>query len=113
MISFRRSSGQATATVVLALAEQPATWRYGYELCQQLGLRAGALYPALMRLADGRLLETAWEHEVPDGRRPRQLYRLTGPGRTLAGTLAAEPAAGPKPARAVGEVVGRPWLEGT
>jgi hypothetical protein len=50
---------------------------------------------------------------VPDGHRPRQLYRLTGPGRTLAGTLAAEPAAGPKPARAVGEVVGRPWLEGT
>jgi DNA-binding PadR family transcriptional regulator len=71
MISFKRSSGQATATVVLALAEQPATWRYGYELCQQLGLRAGSLYPSLMRLADGGLLETAWEREVPNGHRPR------------------------------------------
>ena len=42
MVSFRRRSGQATA-VVLALAEQPTTWRYGYELCQRLDLKAGTL----------------------------------------------------------------------
>jgi DNA-binding PadR family transcriptional regulator len=46
--------------VVLALAEQPATWRYGYELCQRLDLTSGSLYPALMRLADRGLLETTW-----------------------------------------------------
>ena len=40
MNGSRRPSAQ-TIAVVLALAEQPATWRYGYELCQQLGLKAG------------------------------------------------------------------------
>jgi PadR family transcriptional regulator PadR len=98
MVSFRRPSGQATA-VVLALAEQPATWRYAYELCQRLDLKAGTLYPALMRLADRGLLETAWESEVPAGQPPRHLYRLTGPGRVLAGRLAAEPVR-PTPGRA-------------
>jgi PadR family transcriptional regulator, regulatory protein PadR len=52
MASFRRLSAQATTAVVLALAEQPATWRYGHELCQQLDLKPGRLYRALMRLAD-------------------------------------------------------------
>src|SRR6266508_6497623 len=67
MVSFRRPSGQATA-VVLALAVRPATWRYGYELCQRLDLEAGTLYPALMRLADRGQLEPAWESEVPAAR---------------------------------------------
>ena len=50
MTRARRPSAQTTA-VVLALAEEPATWRYGYELCQLLGLKAGSVYPILMRLA--------------------------------------------------------------
>jgi PadR family transcriptional regulator, regulatory protein PadR len=108
MVTFRRPSGRVTA-VVVALAEQPASWRYGYELCQRLNLDAGALYPALMRLADRGLLETAWESDVPAGRAPRHRYRLTGPGRELA----AEPPMRPTPARAVGGVVRRPGLEGT
>jgi PadR family transcriptional regulator PadR len=37
----------------------PAVWRYGYDLCQQLGLKAGSMYPILMRLADRELLTTA------------------------------------------------------
>src|SRR5215211_2661954 len=89
MTRTRRPSAQTTA-VVLALAEEPATWRYGYELCQHLGLKAGSVYPILMRLADRGLLETAWERDAPAGRPPRHLYRLTGPGRVLAGRLAAE-----------------------
>jgi PadR family transcriptional regulator, regulatory protein PadR len=112
MVTFRRRSGRASA-VVLALAEQPTTWRYGYELCQRLGLEAGSLYPALMRLADDGLLETAWESEVPAGRPPRHRYRLTGPGLALAGRLAAEPPARPTPTRAAGGVGRRPRLEGT
>ena len=52
MVSFTRLSGQATTAVILALAEQPATWRYGRELCRQLDLEPGRLYRALMRLAD-------------------------------------------------------------
>ena len=107
----RRPSAQTTA-VVLALAEQPATWRYGYALCQQLDLKAGSVYPILMRLADRGLLETAWESEAPAGRPPRHLYRLTGPGRVLAAELAAAPATPAKAARA-GRGVGRqPRLEG-
>jgi PadR family transcriptional regulator, regulatory protein PadR len=84
----RRPSAQTTA-VVLALAQTPSTWRYGYELCQQLGLKAGSVYPILMRLADRGMLETSWETDAPAGRPPRHLYRLTGPGRALAAELAA------------------------
>lgn len=89
----RRPSAQTTA-VVLALAARPADWRYGYELCRELGLKAGSMYPILMRLADRGLLETAWETEQPDGRPPRHLYRLTGPGRALATELAVPPGVG-------------------
>jgi PadR family transcriptional regulator, regulatory protein PadR len=106
----RRPSAQTTA-VVLALADRPGAWRYGYELCRQLGLKAGSVYPILMRLADRGLLETAWETGTPAGRPPRHLYRLTGPGRVLAEELAASPSA---PATAAGGRVGRrPRLEGT
>jgi DNA-binding PadR family transcriptional regulator len=97
----RRPSAQ-TVAVVLALAETPAAWRHGYELCQRLGLKAGSMYPILIRLADRGLLETAWETDAPAGRPPRHLYRLTGPGRALATELAEQArasAAGPAPAR--------------
>jgi PadR family transcriptional regulator PadR len=104
----RRPSAQ-TAAVVLALAETPTAWRYGYELCQQLHLKAGSVYPILMRLADRGLLETGWELSPPVGRPPRHLYRLTGPGRTLA----AELAAGRAPASRRTAVGMRPGLEGT
>jgi DNA-binding PadR family transcriptional regulator len=75
--------------VVFALAETPTTWRYGYDLCRQLGLHAGSMYPILMRLADRRLLETTWESAAPAGRPPRHLYRLSAAGRALAAELAA------------------------
>jgi PadR family transcriptional regulator PadR len=88
MTRIRRPSAQTTA-VVLALAEQPIAWRYGYELCQQLGIKPGSMYPILMRLADRGLLETTWDTDVPAGRPPRHLYRLTGSGRALATELAA------------------------
>jgi PadR family transcriptional regulator PadR len=88
MTRSRRPSAQ-TAAVVLALAQEPTAWRYGYELCQQLGLKAGSMYPILMRLADRGLLETTWETDAPPGRPPRHLYRLTGPGQALAAELAA------------------------
>jgi DNA-binding PadR family transcriptional regulator len=62
-----------------------------------LGLKAGSVYPILMRLADRGLLETAWETDPPASRPPCHLYRLTGPGRALAGRLAAEAPARPRP----------------
>jgi len=99
---FRRPSAQ-TIAVLLALAEAPAAWRYGYELGQQVDLKAGSMYPILMRLADRGLLETAWETDLPPGRPPRHLYRLTGTGLDLAATHAgldpAIPATRANPAR--------------
>ncbi|MFI9555373.1 PadR family transcriptional regulator [Nonomuraea endophytica] len=95
MTRIRRPSPQ-TMAVVLALAEQPTAWRYGYELCRQLEIKPGSMYPILMRLTDRGLLETSWDTEVPAGRPPRHLYRLTGSGRALATELAAaEPAPSP------------------
>jgi PadR family transcriptional regulator, regulatory protein PadR len=84
----RRPSAQTTA-VVLALADAPTAWRYGYQLCQQLDIKPGSMYPILMRLTDRGLLETTWDTDGPAGRPPRHLYRLTGSGRALATELAS------------------------
>ena len=86
MSRTRRLSPQA-ASALLALAERPTDWRYGYELCRELGLKPGSMYPILVRLADRGLLEASWETEAPAGRPPRHLYRLTGSGRALATEL--------------------------
>jgi PadR family transcriptional regulator, regulatory protein PadR len=79
-----------TAAVLRSLAARPNEWRYGYELCQQLGIKAGSMYPILIRLADRGLLDTSWETETPAGRPPRHLYRLTGTGLALARTLTTD-----------------------
>jgi DNA-binding PadR family transcriptional regulator len=78
--------------VLQALAADPQRWRHGYDLCTELDLQAGSIYPILIRLADRGLLETSWEEERPTGRPPRHLYRLTGAGREFAASLAAAPA---------------------
>jgi hypothetical protein len=75
--------------VLRTLAEDPARWRYGYDLCAELGIQAGSMYPILMRLADRGLLETSWEAEPAPGKPPRHLYRLTGTGRASASAAAA------------------------
>jgi PadR family transcriptional regulator, regulatory protein PadR len=85
-----------TVAVVTALAGDPAAWRYGYALCQELGIKAGSMYPILMRLADRGLLETSWETDGPAGRPPRHLYRLTGAGQAMAAELAVEPTRRPR-----------------
>jgi PadR family transcriptional regulator PadR len=84
---MRRPSGQ-TAAVVRALACAPERWRYGYELGQDVGLKAGSLYPILMRLRDRGLLETSWEADPPGGRPARHLCRLTMDGLVFAEALA-------------------------
>jgi PadR family transcriptional regulator PadR len=85
----RRPSAQ-TIAVVSALAETPTRWRYGYELCRMLDIKAGSMYPILIRLADRGLLETRWESDAAAGRPPRHLYRLTGSGLALAANLAEQ-----------------------
>lgn len=98
----RRPSPQ-TIAVLHALAAQPDQWRYGYDLCRELGVQAGSMYPILMRLADRDLLETSWDTDPAPGRPPRHLYRLTSTGRAYADSL--EPDVQAAPAK---RPVGRP-----
>jgi PadR family transcriptional regulator, regulatory protein PadR len=109
----RKPSAQ-TVAVLLALSESPSKWRYGYDLSQETGLKAGSMYPILMRLADRGLLETSWESDPPVGRPPRHLYRLTGTGRAAAKELAVETrsAADGHVVRSATRAL-RPGLEGT
>ena len=106
MTRTRRPSPQ-TVAVLRALAPEPSAWRYGYELGQEVGLKAGSLYPILIRLGDRGLLEATWETDPPVGRPARHLYRLTGAGVRLADELAASaiPAA-PASKRRRGELRG-------
>jgi DNA-binding PadR family transcriptional regulator len=83
----RRASPQTTS-VHLALAADPQAWRHGYDLCQETGLKAGTVYPILIRLADQGLLETVWEQARVPGRPSRHLYRLSSSGQALARDLA-------------------------
>ena len=72
-------SRQTVSVLELLLAE-PATWRYGYDISRETGLKSGTLYPILMRLTANSFLETRWEESEP-GRPPRHMYRLTPTGR--------------------------------
>lgn len=83
-----RPPSPQTVTVLLALAADPARWRYGYDLVTEVHLKSGSLYPILVRLADRGLLETSWEPSA-DSRPPRHLYRLTGAGRDFVAALTA------------------------
>jgi PadR family transcriptional regulator PadR len=84
----RRPSRQ-TAAVLLALAQRPATWRHGYELGQEVGLKAGSVYPILIRLSDRGLLQATWRRSLrPAGHRAPS--RLTGARVTFAADPAAE-----------------------
>jgi PadR family transcriptional regulator PadR len=67
-------------SVLTALSSRPGTWRHGYDLARETGLKSGTLYPILIRLADRGLLESCWEDEQPAGRPRRHLYRLTSEG---------------------------------
>jgi DNA-binding PadR family transcriptional regulator len=90
--------------VLVALAVQPADWRYGYELGLEVGLKSGSLYPILMRLSDRALLESRWEPDPPLGRPPRHLYRLSPTG--LAAAAEIREALGPRPVSARRSPVG-------
>ena len=63
-----RSSGFSAQTlrVLASLESDPVTWRHGYLLARETGLRSGTLYPILIRLAERGLVEACWE----DGSRP-------------------------------------------
>jgi PadR family transcriptional regulator PadR len=96
-VTRNRPPSPQTSSVLTALVADPQTWRYGYELGREVGLKAGSLYPILIRLAERELLESRWEDqsEASGGRPPRHLYRLTGAGRELASEVASSPSRAP------------------
>lgn len=104
----RRAHSPQTVQVLLALASQPVTWRHGYDLCTELGLKSGSLYPILIRLHERRLVESSWESPGA-GRPPRHLYRLTAAGLGEAVELGRVPARAPeRPARLTPASAGTP-----
>jgi PadR family transcriptional regulator PadR len=75
----RQPSGQ-TLRVAAYLLNGSDGWHYGYTISQDTGLASGTLYPILIRLAEGGLLETRWAEPEREGRPPRHLYRLSADG---------------------------------
>jgi DNA-binding PadR family transcriptional regulator len=95
---MRKSSPQ-TLLVLAALMARPRSWRHGYDLSLETGLKSGTLYPVLMRLADRGFLDSRWEPSEVEGRPPRRYYRLTAPGVTHAREELAEVPLLGRPAR--------------
>jgi PadR family transcriptional regulator, regulatory protein PadR len=90
--------------VLVALAREPDDWRHGYDLGHEVGLKAGTLYPILMRLSDRGLVEASWEVDPPTGRPRRHLYRIRRAGRQLVEEHASSQSA----SRRVPRVAGQP-----
>ncbi|SCG79263.1 PadR family transcriptional regulator [Micromonospora humi] len=88
MAGARHPSPQ-TAAVLTALAEAGEGWSHGYDLCRALGLKAGTVYPILIRLAERGHVEMSWETDPPRGRPARHLFRLSTAGVELARAVAA------------------------
>jgi DNA-binding PadR family transcriptional regulator len=109
MRQVRKPSPQ-TIAIVLALADTSAGWCHGYDLCRRLGLKAGTVYPILMRLAERGQVETVWETNPPSGRPARHLYRLSKAGVELAEELRDAAAAAIPRTRSAGSQ--RPALGG-
>jgi len=78
-MSSRLRLSPQTIQVLEAFLEAPRSWRYGYDISRDTGLKSGTLYPILMRLAQAQLLETSWE-TTEAGKPPRHMYRLTPDG---------------------------------
>lgn len=95
----RRAPSPQMVAVLLALGESAGRHRHGYELCRVLDLKAGTVYPLLMRLAERGLVETEWELDPPQGRPARHLYRLSATGRQLVAELRREAASAARVSR--------------
>jgi PadR family transcriptional regulator len=81
------NSSRQTRALLAALLERSATWRHGYDLSKETGLRSGTLYPLLIRLSEQGLLESRWQEAERPGLPPRHVYRLTASGVAFAREL--------------------------
>ena len=94
-------------SVLSALCCRPGTWRHGYDIARETGLKSGTLYPILIRLADRGLLESCWEDEQPAGRPRRHLYRLSSEGLARGREVVIEAPALARSPKKRGRTVGR------
>ena len=79
-----RTLSTPARNVLAILADAGANWSHGYDLCRQVGIKSGTLYPLLIRLEAQAYLEAQWQPPADPGRPPRHAYRLTAAGRRLA-----------------------------
>jgi PadR family transcriptional regulator PadR len=96
----RRGPSPQMVAVLHALDERAGEHRHGYELCRALDLKAGTVYPLLIRLAERGLVETEWEQDPPQGRPARHLYRLSATGQELVAQLRQDAASAHRAGRA-------------
>ena len=80
----RPNNSRQTRALLAAFLERSRTWRHGYDLSKETGLRSGTLYPLLMRLSEQGLLGSRWQEPERPGLPPRHVYRLTTAGLALA-----------------------------
>jgi DNA-binding PadR family transcriptional regulator len=78
------NTSRQTRALLAVLLERAQTWRHGYDLSKETGLKSGTLYPLLMRLGDQGFLEARWQESERPGLPPRHAYRLTAQGLALA-----------------------------
>jgi DNA-binding PadR family transcriptional regulator len=78
------ATSRSTRLILAAFASRPGEWRHGYDLCREVGVKSGTLYPMLIRLADQGLLVAEWREAERPGRPPRHAYRLTPKGLAFA-----------------------------
>ena len=83
-VAPKQHSSRQTRELLEALSNPESSWRYGYDLSKETGLKSGTLYPMLSRLEQSGWLETRWEEPSAPGRPARHLYRLTPAGCTEA-----------------------------
>ena len=72
-----------TGEVLKFMLETTEARHYGMEITQATGIRAGTLYPMLVRLEQVGWVESEWEEidPVAAGRPARRYYHLTAQGR--------------------------------
>jgi PadR family transcriptional regulator, regulatory protein PadR len=84
----RRAPSPATCRTLAALLAHD-DGLHGYDITRAAGVKAGTLYPMLIRLEQAGLLDSAWETSPMPGRPARHVYRLTPKGRGVARALAS------------------------
>jgi len=76
-----------TQLILRELLSKPDEARYGLDLCADVSLPSGTVYPILARLEGVGWLESDWEEadlSVSEGRPRRRYYLLTKDGAQLA-----------------------------